>query len=90
MTFDPTAQVLPESPVDVAPSLRGAVIQVEDVTVQYQAADGPALSHFDFEVKAGEFVSLLGHSGVGNRTALRVIAGFEKVHSGYVRIGGRL
>lgn len=90
MTFDPTAQVLPESPVDVAPSRRGAVIQVEDVTVQYQAADGPALSHFDFEVKAGEFVSLLGHSGVGKTTALRVIAGFEKVHSGYVRIGGRL
>jgi iron(III) transport system ATP-binding protein len=90
MTFDPTAQVLPESPVDVAPARRGAVIQVEDVSVQYEAADGPALAHFDFEVRAGEFISLLGHSGVGKTTALRVIAGFEKVHSGYVRIGGRL
>lgn len=90
MTFDPTAQVLPESPVDVAPSRHGAVIQVEDVTVRYEAADAPALANFDFEVNAGEFISLLGHSGVGKTTALRVIAGFEKVHSGYVRIGGRL
>lgn len=90
MTFDPTAQVLPESPVDVAPSRRGAVIQVEDVSVQYEAADGPALAHFNFDVNAGEFISLLGHSGAGKTTALRVIAGFEKVRSGYVRIGGRL
>ncbi len=89
MTFDPTAQVLPESPVDV-PARRGAVLQVEDVAVQYDAADQPALSHFDFEVQAGEFVSILGHSGSGKTTALRVIAGFEKVQSGYVRIGGRL
>ena len=89
MTFDPTAQILPDSPVDVPPS-RGAVIQVEDVTVQYEAADGPALANLDFEVQAGEFVSLLGHSGAGKTTALRVIAGFEKVQSGYVRIGGRL
>lgn len=90
MTFDPTTQVLPKSPVDVAPSRRGAVIQVEGVTVRYEAADSSALANFDFEVDAGEFVSLLGHSGVGKTTALRVIAGFEKVHAGYVRIGGRL
>ena len=89
MTFDPTAQVLPESPAGVPP-LRGAVLQVEDVTVQYEAADHPALSHFDFDVQAGEFVSLLGGSGAGKTTALRVIAGFEKVKSGYVRVGGRL
>lgn len=89
MTFDPTAQVLPESPKEVPPR-RGAVLQVEDVTVEYEAAVHPALSNFDFAVQAGEFVSLLGHSGAGKTTALRVIAGFEKVHSGYVRIGGRL
>ncbi|MDA0677197.1 MAG: ABC transporter ATP-binding protein, partial [Chloroflexi bacterium] len=89
MTFDPTAEVLPESPAGVQP-VQGVVLQVEDVTVQYDAASTPALSHFDFEVKAGEFVSLLGSSGAGKTTALRVIAGFERIRSGYVRIGGRL
>lgn len=89
MTFDPTAQVLPESPAEIPPR-RGAVLQVEDVSVEYEAAEHPTLSHFDFEVQAGEFVSLLGHSGAGKTTALRVIAGFEKIQSGYVRIGGRL
>ena len=90
MTFDPKAQVLPESPVEVTSARRGSVIQVEDVTVQYDAAPAPALSHFNFEVHAGEFVSILGQSGAGKTTALRVIAGFEKIRSGYVRIGGRL
>ncbi len=88
-SFDPTAEILPESPAEIPPR-SGAVLQAEDVEVQYEAADSPALSHFNFEVQAGEFVSFLGHSGAGKTTALRVIAGFEKVRSGYVRIGGRL
>lgn len=90
MALDPTEQALPESPVDVASIRRGSVIQVEDVSVQYESASAPALSGFNFEVKAGEFVSILGHSGAGKTSALRVIAGFERVKSGYVRIGGRL
>ena len=89
MTLDPTAEVLPESPAGVQP-VQGVVLHVEDVTVQFDAASKPTLSHFDFEVKAGEFVSLLGSSGAGKTTALRVIAGFERIRSGYVRIGGRL
>jgi iron(III) transport system ATP-binding protein len=90
MTFNPREQLLPESPAEVASARRGSVLQLEDVLVQYDAAPTPALKEFDFEVRAGEFVSILGHSGVGKTTALRVIAGFERVTSGYVRIGGRL
>jgi iron(III) transport system ATP-binding protein len=41
-------------------------------------------------VRAGEFLSVLGRSGVGKTTALRVIAGFDRVSSGYVRVGGQL
>lgn len=89
MTFDPTVRVLPESPVAVPP-VRGVVMHAENVTVNYDAAKRPALSNFDLEVKAGEFVSLLGQSGAGKTTALRTFAGFERVRSGYVRVGGRL
>jgi iron(III) transport system ATP-binding protein len=32
----------------------------------------------------------LGRSGAGKTTALRVVAGFEQVTSGYVRVGGQL
>ena len=37
-----------------------------------------ALKGFDFDVRAGEFVSLLGPSGCGKSTALRIIAGLSE------------
>src|SRR6202012_5480449 len=43
----------------------------------------------DLEVKDGEFLVLLGASGSGKTTALRMIAGLEKVSSGSIRIGDR-
>src|SRR6202142_2735060 len=41
------------------------------------------------EVQDGEFLVLLGASGSGKTTALRMIAGLESVTSGRVRIGDR-
>ncbi|MDQ0391878.1 ABC transporter ATP-binding protein [Labrys monachus] len=43
----------------------------------------------DLEVKDGEFLVLLGASGSGKTTALRMIAGLETVSSGTIRIGDR-
>src|SRR5271165_440989 len=43
----------------------------------------------DLEVQDGEFLVLLGASGSGKTTALRMIAGLESVTSGRVKIGGR-
>jgi iron(III) transport system ATP-binding protein len=64
------------------------VIHVQDVRVGY----GPVtvLEGFTLLVRPGEFISILGRSGVGKTTVLRVIAGFEPVTAGYVRLSGRL
>jgi NitT/TauT family transport system ATP-binding protein len=44
--------------------------------VEKSFPNGPlALSSLDFEIREGEFVSLLGPSGCGKSTALRIIAG---------------
>ncbi len=66
------------------------MIHLESVKTRYHPDDPPVLDGFDLRVRHGESLTLLGPSGVGKTTALRVIAGFERVIDGYVRIGGRL
>jgi NitT/TauT family transport system ATP-binding protein len=43
-----------------------------------------ALSSLDFDIRAGEFLSLLGPSGCGKSTALRIIAGLTAPSQGHV------
>jgi NitT/TauT family transport system ATP-binding protein len=43
-----------------------------------------ALANLDFQVRAGEFLSLLGPSGCGKSTALRIIAGLSPPSQGSV------
>lgn len=61
-------------------SLRGVHKRFGDLT----AIDG-----IDLDVADGELVVLLGPTGAGKTTTLRLIAGLEKPDQGEVRIGGR-
>lgn len=47
-----------------------------------------ALDGFSLEVAAGELVVLLGPSGCGKTTALRSVAGLERLDGGHVFVGG--
>jgi spermidine/putrescine transport system ATP-binding protein len=49
----------------------------------------PAVTGIDLEIPAGQFYSLLGASGCGKTTTLRMIAGFEKPDSGRIELDGR-
>ncbi len=48
-----------------------------------------AVQDLDLEVAAGEFIVLLGPSGAGKTTTLRLVAGLERPEQGQIHIGGR-
>jgi ABC-type sugar transport system ATPase subunit len=60
--------------------LRNLVKRFGEVTVVQQ---------LDLAVASGEFVVLLGESGCGKSTTLRMVAGLEDVTEGQILIGGR-
>lgn len=66
------------------------VLKLKNVSKKYQAKNGEveALSSISFNVKEGEFVSIIGPSGCGKSTLLSVIAGLEPKTSGDIQIEG--
>jgi putative ABC transport system ATP-binding protein len=50
--------------------------------------DTAIFSNVDLQVAAGEFVAILGESGVGKSTLLNCIAGLDTIDAGRVLIGG--
>ncbi len=49
----------------------------------------PVLDAISLQINQGEFVAVLGPSGCGKTTLLRLLAGFETLDSGEIRIGER-
>ena len=50
--------------------------------------DHQAVAGLDLKIADGEFVVLLGPTGAGKTTTLRLVAGLEKPDSGTIGIGG--
>lgn len=63
------------------------MLRIVDLTIHY--ADEVILDGVCLKVGTGEVVSLVGPSGEGKTTLLRVIAGIERAESGSVFVDGR-
>src|SRR2546421_670840 len=66
-----------------------AEIQFIHVSKVY-GGDAQAVRDLSLEVNEGEFVVLVGPSGCGKPTALRMVAGLEEITEGEIRIGDRV
>ncbi|MCA1744983.1 MAG: ABC transporter ATP-binding protein, partial [Bacteroidales bacterium] len=62
------------------------ILSARHITKTYPGSPKPALNGFSMEVQKGEIVALLGESGCGKTTALRILAGFEKADEGTLSI----
>ncbi len=58
------------------------IIELKNITVKFD--DDVILDNMSLSIKDGEFVTLLGSSGCGKTTTLRIIAGFLEPDSGDV------
>jgi multiple sugar transport system ATP-binding protein len=66
-----------------------ASVEFVGATHQYPGNKTPAVDRLDLSIESGEFMVLLGASGSGKTTALRMLAGLETVDTGGVYIDGR-
>lgn len=68
---------------------RGQAVRLIDVGKTYTISGRalPVLRDISLNINAGRFVTIVGASGCGKSTILRIIAGLEKDFTGSVRIG---
>ena len=83
----PTSVPPAENPVAVPARLRGEV-SFKEVDFSYTGVEALALADLSLEVAAGETVALVGATGAGKSTAVKLVARFYDVTAGTVRIDG--
>ena len=74
--------------LEVVKELKGN-ISLRDVTFRYAEDLPPVLNGLNIEVKSGEYVAIVGPTGCGKSTILRLLLGFETPNSGEVLYDGK-
>lgn len=77
----------PRAPTEAAPArFGGAPVSLSGVVKAF--GERPVLRRLDLDIPAGQFLAVVGRSGGGKTTLMRLIAGLDAATSGAVRING--
>jgi ATP-binding cassette subfamily B protein/subfamily B ATP-binding cassette protein MsbA len=69
------------------PPIRGAV-EFRDVSFHYEAEGQPVIDHLNLKIEPGHTVALVGETGAGKSTFVKLISRFYDVTEGAVQIDG--
>ncbi|WP_295146629.1 ABC transporter ATP-binding protein [Saccharopolyspora sp.] len=83
----PTSVPAAAEPVEVPPRFAGEV-EVRDVSFRYPGTDEPALRDISLKIDPGTTVALVGPTGAGKSTLVKLLARFYDVTAGAVLIDG--
>jgi sulfonate transport system ATP-binding protein len=65
----------------------GITIRLDGIEKRF--GDHIVLRDLSLDIRAGEFLAIVGHSGCGKSTLLRLIAGLDAPSTGVIELGGR-
>ena len=93
-------RVQKQSPDESIPSLHGELLSITSIArkacdisfnhIYFSYSEGKeVLKELNLQVKEGEKVVLLGTSGSGKSSILKILMGMERAQSGTIRIGGQ-
>lgn len=64
-------------------------IEIKELTFKYKHSKEKIIKDFYISIEKGEIISILGESGSGKSTILRLISGLEVPNGGMIKINGK-
>jgi ATP-binding cassette, subfamily B, multidrug efflux pump len=63
-------------------------VEFKDVTFRYSGAERPAIEHISFQAKPGQTTAIIGSTGSGKSTLVKLIPRFYDIESGSIHVNG--
>lgn len=73
---------------EIITSLSGG-IELNNVCFQYEENGPKIIDDLSLKIKAGEYIAIVGKTGCGKTTLIRLLLGFEKPQKGAIYYGGK-
>ncbi len=83
-----TPQVADRQGAPALSAVRGEIV-FDDVTFRYKSAETPLYDHFSLTIRPGERVALVGATGAGKSTFVKLVQRLYDLNSGAIRIDGQ-
>ncbi|WP_220751064.1 energy-coupling factor transporter ATPase [Apilactobacillus xinyiensis] len=64
------------------------IIEVKNINFKYNDSETKTINNISFNIKTGEWVSIIGHNGSGKSTLIKLLDGLVQLDSGSISMNG--